>query len=222
MSQLVDILRQIVRDELANTRVAELAEVTDAHPGGGDGGNHQVSVRLVTSGAELPHVPVAVPRIGFSMLPRAGDRVVVVFIDGDRNRPVVVGSVYDSERNPPPAEKLDTAFVPPDDPDDAVKRFHIATPGGGSVTVGDQGTTIEAGGTRVEVQQDGDIVIEAAGSITIRSAAGIEVASDAALTLQAATDLTLKGMTVTVEGQTETQVKGSLLTLAGTTSFKMA
>jgi phage baseplate assembly protein gpV len=221
MSQLVDILRQIVRDELANHRVAELAVVTAVHPGGGDAGNHQVSVRLLTSGAELPHVPVAVPRIGFSMLPRVEDQVVVVFIDGDRNRPVAVGSVYDAARNPPPADAFDTAFVPPDDPDDAVKRFHIATPGGGSVTVGDQGTTIEAGGTRVEVQQDGDIVIEAAGSITIRAAAGLEVSSDGALTLEAATDLTLKGLTVAVEGQTETSVKGTLLTLAGTTSFKM-
>ncbi|WP_299440869.1 phage baseplate assembly protein V [uncultured Rhodospira sp.] len=221
MTELVDILREIVRDELANIRVAELAVVTDVYPAGG-AGNHQVSVQLLASGTALPYVPVAVPRLGFSMLPRVDDRVVVVFIGGDRNRPIVVGSVYDSDRNPPPAEKLDTAFVPPDDPDDAVKRFHIETPGGGSVTIGDQGTTIEAGGTKVEVQQDGDIVIEAAGSITIKAAAGIEVSSDAALTLQAATDLTLKGLKVAVEGQTETSVKGTLLTLAGTTSFKMA
>ena len=83
MSSLIDALRAIIRDELAARRPPELGIVTQVYPGDGGAGNHQADLRLRSSGLELSRVPVAVPRLGFSLLPRQGDLVVVLFVDGD-------------------------------------------------------------------------------------------------------------------------------------------
>ena len=73
VSSLIDALRAIIRDELAARRPPELGIVTQVYPGDGNAGNHQADLRLRSSGLELSRVPVAVPRLGFSLLPRPGD-----------------------------------------------------------------------------------------------------------------------------------------------------
>ena len=64
MSSLIEVLRAIIRDEIAARRPPELGIVTQVHPGDGDAGNHQADLRLRASGLELARVPVAVPRRG--------------------------------------------------------------------------------------------------------------------------------------------------------------
>jgi type VI secretion system secreted protein VgrG len=57
--------------------------------------------------------PVAGKEWGFMSLPRIGQEVVVDFIDGDPDRPLVLGSVYNAEQKPPfalPANKTQTGF----------------------------------------------------------------------------------------------------------------
>ena len=46
-------------------------------------------------------------KFGFQFIPRVGDEVLVDFIDGDPNQPIVTGSVYNAENMPPydPVEK---------------------------------------------------------------------------------------------------------------------
>ena len=104
MSEMINLLRAIVRDELAQRRGPEIGIVTavEARDADGSENNHQVNVRLRTSGVELQRVPVAVARVGLSMLPRVDDLVLVVFIKDDFNAPVVGGCVYDEKLLPPP------------------------------------------------------------------------------------------------------------------------
>jgi type VI secretion system secreted protein VgrG len=63
-------------------------------------------VRVVQSGAS--------GGFGAIQLPRVGDEVVVSFINGDPNRPLVTGSVYNSRNTPPwslPANKTQSGFL---------------------------------------------------------------------------------------------------------------
>jgi hypothetical protein len=102
MSNLIPTLRAIVREELTRYRMPELGVVSGVFAkDDSDDGNHQVNVTLRGSGVELQRAPVAIDRAGWSALPREGDVVVVTFLDGDLNSPVVLGTVYDNTLRPP-------------------------------------------------------------------------------------------------------------------------
>ncbi|WP_147461337.1 type VI secretion system tip protein TssI/VgrG, partial [Pseudomonas savastanoi] len=51
---------------------------------------------------------------GSIQIPRVGDEVVVVFLDGNPDRPLVMGSLYNSQNTPPwslPANKTQSGFL---------------------------------------------------------------------------------------------------------------
>jgi len=70
----------------------------------------RVKVKLYQGGEESDWAIVAVPMAGKEMgmcfIPEAGDRVIVAFLDGDINHPVIIGSIWD-QKNPPPADTED-------------------------------------------------------------------------------------------------------------------
>src|SRR5690606_28894169 len=49
----------------------------------------------------LRHVPIATQRIGEVSIPAEGELVLVQFIGGDINAPIVVGRLYNDEDRPP-------------------------------------------------------------------------------------------------------------------------
>ncbi|QKZ02401.1 type VI secretion system tip protein TssI/VgrG [Pseudomonas eucalypticola] len=70
--------------------------------------NHKSScwVRVAQSGAS--------GGFGSILIPRVGDEVVVAFLDGDPDRPLIMGSVYNSQNTPPwalPANKTQSGFL---------------------------------------------------------------------------------------------------------------
>src|SRR5262245_41867206 len=99
------MLRAVVRDELAAARPLSLAAVTAVTTNADGSGkrNVEVNAQLHGSDLELQRVPVATGRVGFSMAPRVGDTVVVAFLHGDVNGPVVIGALHDDQRHPPKA-----------------------------------------------------------------------------------------------------------------------
>ena len=221
MTSLIPMVRAIVREELTRYRLPELGVVSSAFSMENEGsdGNHQINVRLRGSGVELQRAAVAVDRAGWSALPREGDLVVVAYLDGDLNAPVVLGTVYDNTLRPPKAAPLELVYQPPDTEDTSVRRLYIELPSGSSITYGDDKFTISSGGTEVVVEKDGDISIKSAGNVKIESQGDISLEADGNVSVKATQDLTLQGMQVTLEGQSASTVKGPTISINGMTSF---
>jgi hypothetical protein len=221
MSNLVPMLRAIVREELTRHRMPELGVVSAvfAKESASGDGNHQVNLTLRGSGVELQRVPVTVSRAGWSALPREGDLVVVTFLDGDLNSPVALGTVYDGVLRPPTSTPLEVVYQPPDEEDASVRRFHLELPGGSSLTIGDDKLTIQSGGTQIVIEKDGDVSIKSAGNVKIESDGDINLEAGGNVTVKAQQNVSLKGLSATLEGQSQSTVKGPNISVNGLTSF---
>lgn len=222
MSELIDTLRAIVRDELARRRTPELGVVTAVHARDAESSdaNHQVHVRLLVSGVELQYVPVAVGRLGLAMLPQVDDTVLVVFVQGDLNSPVVVGSLYDAAIAPPVAKAGELIYQPSDAGGDAsLKRLHLALGSDVMLTADDENLTIKLGGSELTIAKDGDVTITSAAKLTIKTQGDTTFEASGNLELKAQGNLTISGLATTVEGQASVKVKGPLVGLAGNTQF---
>lgn len=103
MSGILDVVRRVVAQELNGRRGAMLGVVTSvfAHSEASDENNYEVNLRLKHDGLELRKVPVAVGHVGFAAPPRAGDLVLVQFVGGDLNQPVVAGRFYHADDRAP-------------------------------------------------------------------------------------------------------------------------
>jgi uncharacterized protein involved in type VI secretion and phage assembly len=195
--------------------------VSQVYPRTGNGSkdNHQVNVKLRSSGLDLQRVPVLVGRLGLSALPNQDDLVLVEFVGGDLNAPVVVGCLYDDQAHPPVAQLHDVVYQPPDDQDSSVRRLHIELQSGSTITLDDDKLVLKLGDTTITVNRDGDVVIDAKGNIQLKSQGDIELDASGDVKISAQSQLSLTGMTTSVEGQSQTKVKGAQLALAGMTQF---
>ncbi|HEX2172923.1 MAG TPA: phage baseplate assembly protein V [Dehalococcoidia bacterium] len=103
MSRLIEIIRRIVQQEIARERGNRLGVVTAVfpHEAEDDANNHEVNVRLKHEDLELRRVPIAVGHVGLAAPPRTDDLVLVAFVDGDLNQPVITGRFYHADDRPP-------------------------------------------------------------------------------------------------------------------------
>ncbi|MFH7245300.1 MAG: phage baseplate assembly protein V [Spirulina sp.] len=103
MTNLAAIIQRIVQQELAHQRSSELGVVTELfpHTTADDNHNYEASVRLKHDGLDLPKVAIAVNHLGVATPPNVGDLVLVQFINGDLNQPVITGRFYHSDAAPP-------------------------------------------------------------------------------------------------------------------------
>jgi uncharacterized protein involved in type VI secretion and phage assembly len=201
---LFESIQQIVREELGRIRTAELATVQSQHPhaSASDNDNYACTVVLRDSGIVLGHVPVATDRIGTASIPAVGELVVVQFLNGDINSPVIVGRLYNDEDRPPANDDGQAIWHLPlgASDDDAVhmelhsngSRKAVMKLGSGldltlqdddpvvSLVVGDASLTMKKDGT-IELKGK-DITLDGSGKVTVK----------------AASDLTLKGAKVNI------------------------
>jgi phage baseplate assembly protein gpV len=103
MNSLFNTIRQIIQEELRKVFVAELGIVQEVHPrtSEDDVANYACTVVLRDSALVLQAVPVASARTGIVSLPAVGDLVLVQFIGGDINAPIITGSLYNEEDRSP-------------------------------------------------------------------------------------------------------------------------
>lgn len=103
MTGMVEIIQRVVRQELARRRVSLLGVVTAVfpHTAADDNNNYEVDLRLKNEDLELRKVPLAVDHVGVAAPARVGDLVLVHFVDGDLNQPLVTGRFYHADERPP-------------------------------------------------------------------------------------------------------------------------
>lgn len=126
--------------------------------------------------------PHAGPDRGFMFMPEVGDEVAVIFEDGDPERPVILGSLWNGVQNAPRGE-----FFGSDIPENNVKRIitkagnrmqmvdtpgketvMFATPNHSSISLTEKSDG--TGRTLITLQSDGDIVLSAPkGRVHIKS-----------------------------------------------------
>jgi hypothetical protein len=105
-------------------------------------------------------------------------------------------------------------------------EMKLDQPDGGGGTV-----TVFAGGTKITMNQDGDVVVEAIGDLTLRANGSMELQAGTDLTMKAGTNAELTaGASLSLQGSAEAKleaagslsVKGSVVSIGGITSFSPA
>ncbi|TQM61945.1 hypothetical protein [Humibacillus xanthopallidus] len=103
MSSMVEAIRAVVRRELAGLRGPALGVITGLHPHSSDSDdfNDEVDVTLQHEKAQLVNVPVAVDAPGTSAPLKTGDVVLVQFLGGDLQQPLVTACFHTADDRPP-------------------------------------------------------------------------------------------------------------------------
>ena len=211
---LYETIRRLVREELGQVRTAELAVVQAQHPhaSGSDTDNYACTVELRDSGIVLKQVPVATERIGSVSIPAVGELVLVQFLGGELNAPVITGRLYNEEDRPPPS-------------DDGQWVLHLPLGAGDSDAVhvelhsGDKRELLlKLGSALTLTLKDDDPVVEidvdgGKAALKIARDGGVTIASQGSLKVEASTDMALKGANVKVEASGQLTLKGSVVNI---------
>ncbi|MCA9662748.1 MAG: hypothetical protein KC486_30700 [Myxococcales bacterium] len=176
MSDLLHVLRAIVRDELKHLRLGDVGVVTATLPHAeGDTHNYECNVKLRELDLELRNVPMTTPHVGMASAPREGDLVLITYVGGDPNRPIVAGRLYSDKANPPIHE---------------AGEWRVESP--------------LAGLASLAIDKEESIVITTGKNVvTIRKDAAIEITGEAELTITVKGDVTLQCANATIDASGE-------------------
>lgn len=211
-SALFDSIARVARHEARAVATAGVGVVTEVHPAGALK-DHAATVTMRDTGLVLPRVPIAVGTLGYAAIPDVDDVVVILFLDGEVNAPVIVGRLYDPDREPPKhAEGQLVLALPPgastpdlnlivDGNDPSIQ---LTLPGDVAIGIEDGKVSIVVGAMTVEVTGSGGgrAEIAAGGSkLTLKK--------DGDVVLSSAGKLKLEGTEVEISGQAKVKVSGA-------------
>lgn len=198
MTTLYDTMRKIVQQELARLRTAELAVVQEVHPCDPD--NYACTVVLRDNDMVLKQVPLATLRKGLAFVPDVGDLVLVQFVGGQLNAPIITGSLYNDEDRPPKnAEKQAVLELPVGDSDGIRIEVNSDTAKSVQVTIGsalkltliddDPVVTLDVGdgSATLSIARDGSVKLESGNALEIKAAADIKIEASGQLNLKGST-----------------------------------
>jgi uncharacterized protein involved in type VI secretion and phage assembly len=212
---VVELIRAIVRDELQRLHLGDLGVVTSVFPHSSDGdtNNYECNVQIKNSGLELRKVPVATPTTGVAAIPNVQDLVLVTYVGGDANAPVVIGRLYNDEQRPPVNLANEIVHHLPLDADDD-SALHAAIRSGGDhdpkrqielkmgskltarLTDDDPRIVLETDKATIEIAASGDVKIESQGKLQIKASGGLDLKSDGSINIEASGAMKLKGATI--------------------------
>jgi phage baseplate assembly protein gpV len=226
-SNIVEVIRNIAQMEIKKIHTTELGIVTSVFPHASDSDkdNYECNIRLKDKGVELRKVPVATQQIGFVNILHTGDLVLVSFIGGNINSPIIVGRLYNETDRPPTSEQEEIVYKPPYTKDTSLRRLNIILPEGtvnvefhddlisvkvgkSSITATDTGEIqIKSEGVqqKISIIADGDVSIEAQNisiksrmETKIESGTGMAIKSDALANIESTGPMTLKGAIINI------------------------
>jgi hypothetical protein len=189
---------KIARAEARKIHVAELGVVTKVFPHSeGDKNNYECDVKLRDKDITLEKVPVATQQIGLANMPHEQDLVLVTFINGDINSPIVIGRLYNDKDRPPEFNEEEIIYKPPYSKSEDLKRLYIELPGESlKVTLSEKG---------VDISTDADVVIHSSGNTTIKCDGGISLQagdisleSQKSMTIKSSGEVTIQGAVVKI------------------------
>jgi uncharacterized protein involved in type VI secretion and phage assembly len=165
--------------------------------------------------------PGAGPEAGLFMVPEIGDEVMVVFEQGDFDRPYVLGGVWNGQdKVPPPGAGAASNEKPKVRTwhsltghhisvyDNADNKIEIVTAGGHQFVLSDTDKKIELtssngqqllvddSGNSIKVSTDGSITIESTGNMTFKASANVKIEAGALMDLKAGGTINIKGAMV--------------------------
>ena len=198
MDSIVSVMKKVAEKEAQKIYTTELGIVTAVFPHASDSDkdNYQCSVQLKNkkqpdgSDFELRKVPLLTPHIGLVNIPQVGELVALAFIGGDINAPIIMGRLYNDEDRPP---QNDTGQI-------ILTQLDSL-----SITLNDE--------TKIEVDVDGNVKIEAKGDITIKADKNSEIAikGDSVINTDGKLEITAKGDSViNADGNIEITAKGNV------------
>jgi phage baseplate assembly protein gpV len=203
---LYETLQRIVQEELGRVRTAELAIVQEQYPHADDSDkdNYACTVRLRDSGIVLEQVPVATSRIGCVSVPALNELVLVQFVGGDINAPIITGRLYNDEDRPPV-----------NDDGQAITHLPLGAEDSNAVHIelhsGETRELVFKLGSGIEINvRDDDPVVELkvdGGRLTL------QVDRDGAVALESQGKVELKGNEISIEAQGQLNLKGGTVNI---------
>jgi phage baseplate assembly protein gpV len=188
---MFEVIREIVESEVRKINIAEVGEVTSIFPHSSDSDkdNYECNVKLKYKELELRKVPVATQHIGLANTPNVGDLVLITFVNGNINAPVIIGRLYTDEDRPPVHKEEEIVYIPSYSKSSDLRRLHMKLPSGLVLSVTDDDVTVEAGKTKLKISRDGDIAVESGGNISISASGDFSVNANK-ITIESKADLT--------------------------------
>jgi uncharacterized protein involved in type VI secretion and phage assembly len=150
--------------------------------------------------------------------------VLVTFLNGDINAPILIGRMYTAENRPPANDGEEIIYVPPYSENADLRRVHMELPSGIILSVTDDIINVEAGKTTLTINRDGDVELQSnakinitasgdmsfsADTITMESKKDVVINAGAKATLESKSPMSLKGAEVNMEAQGAMSMKGA-------------
>jgi uncharacterized protein involved in type VI secretion and phage assembly len=211
MSGMVEVVRKIVEAEIRKIHVAELGVVTSIFPHASDSDkdNYECNVKLKNTGLELQKVPVATQHIGLAHIPKVDEMVLVTFLNGDINAPIIIGRMYTAEDRPPANDGEEIIYIPPYSENADLRRLHMELPSGIILSVTDDILNVEAGKTTLKINRDGNIEVESNEKVSITASGEMTFAADK-ITIESKQDMNIKaGTNATIKGESGVKMESS-------------
>lgn len=210
---LYETIQRIVQEELKRQQTAELATVQESHPHSSDSDrdNYACTVVMRNTGLVLAQVPIATSKVGHVSIPLPGELVLVQFIGGDLNAPVITGSFYTDQARPPVNKEQQALWQLPADADKS-KAVRLQLSGkapceiqmqvGSACSVqlidDDPVMTVKVGdAATVQIDRDGAVTVTSQGAIKVE-ASTIEMKAQTDFNLEAGANMNIKGALVNI------------------------
>jgi hypothetical protein len=220
VSGILQLVRAVVENETAAVRSSLFGVVSAVftHESADDDNNLEVNVRLKHEDVELRRVPVMVGSIGTAAIPAVGDLVLVQFVGGDLNQPIVAGRFYHTDARPPLFKEDELIFEHRVASDSTINQLRFAADGSiflqRDVTKPADNSEAKAGITLDGATGDIEIKAGTKTTIVLKNDGALQILAGGDVTLDAGSNnLDFKCTKLTVEG--DLMVKGS----AGSTTI---